>query len=152
MKSRGGAALAANILGMRSSGNFDKSEDRVRKLTETLLGGNNTAMFELAVSYTTPNQVQQLLGTRAASRPSLDASSASLEEAMMRWDFHHYLPGDILVKVDRMTMRVGLEGREPLLDHRLAEFAFACPLRFRMGPWARNICCEAFSTTRCRDT
>ena len=52
---------------------------------------------------------------------------------MMRWDFHHYLPGDILVKVDRMTMRVGLEGREPLLDHRLAEFAFACPLRFRMG-------------------
>ena len=53
---------------------------------------------------------------------------------MMSWDFHHYLPGDILVKVDRMTMRVGLEGREPLLDHRLAEFAFACPLRFRMGP------------------
>ncbi len=134
MRSRGGAALAANILGMRSRGNFNKSEDRVRKLTETLLGGDNTAIFELAVSYTTPNQVQQLLGTRAASRPSLDASSASLEEAMMRWDFHHYLPGDILVKVDRMTMRVGLEGREPLLDHRLAEFAFACPLRFRMGP------------------
>jgi asparagine synthase (glutamine-hydrolysing) len=134
MRSRGGAALAANILGMRSRGNFDKSEDRVRKLTDTLLSGDNTAVFELAVSYTTPNQVQQLLGTRAASRPSLDASSASLEEAMMRWDFHHYLPGDILVKVDRMTMRVGLEGREPLLDHRLAEFAFACPLRFRMGP------------------
>ena len=134
MRSRGGAALAANILGMRSRRNFDKSEDRVRKLTDTLLGGDNTAVFELAVSYTTPNQVQQLLGTRAASRPSLDASSASLEEAMMRWDFHHYLPGDILVKVDRMTMRVGLEGREPLLDHRLAEFAFACPLRFRMGP------------------
>jgi asparagine synthase (glutamine-hydrolysing) len=133
MRSRGGAALAANILGMRSRGNFDKSEDRVRKLTETLLGGDNPAVFELAVSYTTPNQVQQLLGTPAASRPRLDASSASLEEAMMRWDFHHYLPGDILVKVDRMTMRVGLEGREPLLDHRLAEFAFACPLRFRMG-------------------
>ena len=33
-----------------------------------------------------------------------------------------------------MTMRFGLSGRvEPLLDHRLAEFAFACPLRFRMG-------------------
>lgn len=130
----GGAALAENVLRMRSRGNFDKSEDRVHKLTEALLSRNSAGVFELAVSYTTPKQVQQLLGTRSALRPSLDASAESLEDAMMRWDFHHYLPGDILVKVDRMTMRVGLEGREPLLDHRLAEFAFACPLRFRMGP------------------
>ena len=134
MKSRGGAALATNILAMRSQGSVDKSEDRVRKLSEALLGGNSTGVFELAVSHNTPNQVQQLLGTRSASRPDLNGASASLEEAMMSWDFHHYLPSDILVKVDRMTMRVGLEGREPLLDHRLAEFAFACPLRFRMGP------------------
>ena len=133
MASRGGGALAAYILGMCSRGNFDKSEDRVRKLAEALSGGNATAVFELAVSLNTPNQVQQLLGSRSASRPSLGDLSASLEEAMMRWDFHHYLPGDILAKVDRMTMRVGLEGREPLLDHRLAEFAFACPLQFRMG-------------------
>jgi asparagine synthase (glutamine-hydrolysing) len=133
IKSKGGSAFVGNILGMRRRENFDKSEDRVRKLSEALLCGDSTAVFELAVSHTTPNQVQQLLGTRLAARPSLDASSISLEEAMMRWDFHHYLPGDILVKVDRMTMRVGLEGREPLLDHRLAEFAFACPLRFRMG-------------------
>jgi len=133
MASRGGAALAANIIGLRSRGNFDKSEDRVRKLTEALLRRDSTGVFELAVSHTTPNQVQQLLGTQSVSRPGLSTSSASLEEAMMSWDFHHYLPGDILVKVDRMTMRVGLEGREPLLDHRLAEFAFACPLRFRMG-------------------
>ena len=133
MASRGGAALAANIIGLRSRGNFDKSEDRVRKLTEALLRRDSAGVFELAVSHTTPNQVQQLLGTRSVSRPSLSTSSASLEEAMMSWDFHHYLPSDILVKVDRMTMRVGLEGREPLLDHRLAEFAFACPLRFRIG-------------------
>ena len=133
MTSRGSAALATNILGMCSRGIFDKSEDRVRKLTEALMGRDSNAVFELAVSHNTPNQVQQLLGTRSAIRPSLDGSSASLEEAMMRWDFHHYLPSDILVKVDRMTMRVGLEGREPLLDHRLAEFAFACPLGFRMG-------------------
>ena len=129
------AAIAAAILGMCSRGNSEKSVDRVRKLAEALLGGDSGAVFELAVSYSTPNQVQQLLGTRLATRPTLSSSSsASLEEAMMRWDFHHYLPGDILVKVDRMTMGVGLEGREPLLDHRLAEFAFACPLSFRIGP------------------
>jgi asparagine synthase (glutamine-hydrolysing) len=38
------------------------------------------------------------------------------------------------VKVDRTTMATGLEGREPLLDHRLAEFALRLPMRLRRGP------------------
>ena len=129
-----GAALATKMLEMTTRAGIDKTDDRVLKLAEALQGNDTARVFELAISYSTPNQVQQLLGTRSATRASLNTSSESLEEAMMRWDFHDYLPGDILVKVDRMTMRVGLEGREPLLDHRLAEFAFACPLRFRMGP------------------
>jgi asparagine synthase (glutamine-hydrolysing) len=52
---------------------------------------------------------------------------------MTQWDFQHYLPDDIMVKVDRATMGVSLEGREPLLDHRLIEFAFRLPLRYRIG-------------------
>jgi len=42
-------------------------------------------------------------------------------------DLKLYLPNDVLVKVDRMSMQHSLEIRCPLLDHRLAEFAFRIP-------------------------
>jgi asparagine synthase (glutamine-hydrolysing) len=58
----------------------------------------------------------------------------ALADQLSRCDLRYYLPDDILVKVDRTTMAVGLEGREPLLDHRLAELALRLPLSMRRGP------------------
>jgi asparagine synthase (glutamine-hydrolysing) len=51
----------------------------------------------------------------------------SLVERMRYRDLMHYLPDDILVKVDRATMDTSLESRAPLLDHRVVEFAFSLP-------------------------
>lgn len=52
-------------------------------------------------------------------------------EKMMISDFKGYLPDDLLVKVDRSTMSVSLEGREPLLDHKIIEFAASMPISLK---------------------
>ncbi|MBN9495481.1 MAG: asparagine synthase (glutamine-hydrolyzing) [Alphaproteobacteria bacterium] len=58
---------------------------------------------------------------------------------MQLLDTMTYLPEDILTKVDRATMAVALEGREPLLDHRVVEFAWALPMDLKLkggeGKW-----------------
>ena len=50
---------------------------------------------------------------------------------MQAIDFKTYLPGDILTKVDRATMAVGLEGRDPFLDQNIIEYAISLPLKYK---------------------
>jgi len=52
-------------------------------------------------------------------------------QGMMLWDFYNYLPDDILVKVDRATMANSIEGREPLLDNKIIEYAATIPFEYK---------------------
>ena len=52
---------------------------------------------------------------------------ADISEQIMAMDYKTFMVDDVLCKVDRATMSISLEGREPLLDHRLAEYMARVP-------------------------
>jgi asparagine synthase (glutamine-hydrolysing) len=54
-------------------------------------------------------------------------------DSLLYIDSKTYLPGDILTKVDRMSMAVSLEARAPLLDHKLIEFVTRVPASMKMA-------------------
>ncbi len=84
------------------------------------------------------HEAAALLGTGQASLPEgfldLAKHAASGQEGLasmlMAHDLRYWMPDDILIKVDRASMHVGLECRDPLIDHRIAEFAASLPLGY----------------------
>jgi asparagine synthase (glutamine-hydrolysing) len=110
----------------------------IRRSRAILPNASVGRVYDAAVSYWLPEEVVELLGAYQNPRDLADAFAGNEHEQMGLWDLHHYLPGDVLTKVDRTTMAVSLEGREPLLDHRLVEFALRLPTHLRNGALGRK--------------
>ena len=106
--------------------------DRLAKLRVMLPEVDRPTVYDLAMSFWTPWEIAGLLGAATSPRERV-TGPAEFADQMVQCDLRHYLPDDILAKVDRTTMAAGLEGREPLLDHRVAEFALGLPLAMRRG-------------------
>jgi asparagine synthase (glutamine-hydrolysing) len=83
------------------------------------------------------NDFQERLRREGFSLPSFQDYAAHVKtgeplDALLYIDSKTYLPGDILTKVDRMSMAASLESRVPLLDHKLIEFVTRIPASMKM--------------------
>ena len=90
-------------------------------------------VYEHAMSIWPRGELAALTGWPPASRYDADSFGDGALGRMSRWDIRYYLPDDILAKVDRITMAASIEGREPLLDHRVVEFCLRLPAGMKHG-------------------
>ncbi len=110
----------------------------LRKLTAMLPAASRERFFAHRISHW-PEPERIVPGARepltVLTDPARWPSFDRFLDFMMFQDMMMYLPDDILVKVDRASMGVSLEARVPLLDHRVAEFAWRLPpdLKVRDG-------------------
>ena len=107
---------------------FSKIRDRLG-----VSGVGAIADQALSQAFWPDSELSRLLGTSPPTRINADQYDGLDGERLCLWDLHNYLPGDVLTKVDRATMRASIEGREPMIDHRLVEFAFSLPYELRQG-------------------
>ncbi len=116
--------------------------NNLHKLAEVFGVPNPDAMYEGLVSHWKDPAAVVVGGWEPPTTVSDRHKWAQLSdftERMMYLDTVTYLPDDILAKVDRASMGVSLEGRMPLLDHRIIEFAWKMPLSMKIrngqGKW-----------------
>jgi asparagine synthase (glutamine-hydrolysing) len=134
---RGIAALATALLPVGTPGRNYAMQ----------LGVNFSSDLPLLAGYFDPATRRRLLGSRAGRAAVAEGifhsrvpEDPDLLQRATRADFGDYLPEDILVKVDRSSMRNSLELRAPLLAREVIEFAFGrVPSRLKVGAEGRKI-------------
>ena len=119
------------------SGAAGMKKDRLAKiLTSNSLTASHIMDVLLSQNYSS-SQMSQLMNGQLEAPSSAFNEDRSLNgldslNKLLAIDYKTYLVDDILTKVDRATMSISLEGREPLLDHRLIEFVAKLPPQYKL--------------------
>lgn len=115
--------------------------DKMYKAAGLFRAGGEHGYLSLVSAWEDPEAM--VAGAEEPRGPIFDARIArTLPDPLDRMQYLDtitYLPDDILTKVDRASMAEALEVRVPMLDHRIVEFAWRLPARFKMrfgkGKW-----------------
>jgi asparagine synthase (glutamine-hydrolysing) len=129
---------------------FDAAMPFLPKALRVRVAGDKVRKVAAVLGATSPEHIYRILTAygRIAESPLTDCRVVegdplpmmpNIEDLFMLSDVLDALPDDILTKVDRASMAVSLEAREPLLDHRLYALAWRLPLRMKIrdgrGKW-----------------
>lgn len=109
--------------------------EKLHKLADCL-GGDRDSFYRRVISHW--DKPEELVsGAQEYETPAWDENlSGRIPDFVARMqylDSSIYLPDDILAKVDRASMAVSLEVRVPILDHRVAEFAWTLPRHMKVA-------------------
>ncbi|MBL8833903.1 MAG: asparagine synthase (glutamine-hydrolyzing) [Rhodospirillales bacterium] len=129
--------------------------EKAAKLAALLEADDAHALYRELVSQW-PDPAMLVPGAREAPGPADDPGIAGaipeFGPRMQLLDTLGYLPDDVLTKVDRATMAVALEARNPFLDHRVVEHAWTLPPELKVdGGKGKRILREVLSRYVPRD-
>jgi asparagine synthase (glutamine-hydrolysing) len=105
--------------------------DKVRKLATLMRQPSADDLYGAIVGQWSPDEMTDGIGAGALPF-ARQAPHGNIARRIAFYDTAYYLPDDVLAKVDRASMAVGLECRVPLLDHRVAAFMRRLPESYRV--------------------
>ena len=111
--------------------NVSQPGDKILKIASILDAKNPEEMYRTLISHWKDSE-NIVINGKGSYDTFDDILFSDIEHKMMYSDFVSYLPDDILVKVDRAAMGVSLESRVPFLDHRIVEYAWSLPLKYKI--------------------